>query len=392
MQNTLNTIPTRALNIGDEVISKNLLHANAIEKELNIIETEWSEKFDLKKNKDSRSSDEINKGHFAKNNIFRRLNVNEKNSMKNEFLKFAIKNDNYHENDDYSNEALNKKFIETTIIHKKPENFYHLRKIFLILDANDLKDDKSNNGVLIIDNNDTNSLSHFFFVEYIIERMFQLITLQTKEYILEKKYLEQSALHKKREMEEYSNKCEIYVNKKSVWYDDITNEENETILNNSETSSIQLAKSSYFLKNQNDNGETEILAKLESFNINSYIQCNNKINQRNENKIDKEFNGEEYATAKRPIPNYNKLKTEAKQQQLKIKEFFMGSLSDKESIKNNDIQIINSDEKYISENEIVRNLPIIEKYSQVEIQRNFFYEKIIKKLVIFTNKSIFNLN
>ena len=354
---------------------------------MNIIETEWSKKFNLEKNYDSISPKEINKCQLAKNSIFRRLNVNEKNSTKNEVLKLAIKNDNDHKNtqyDDYSNETLNKKFIETTLIHKKPENFYHLSKIFFILDAKDLKNDTNIDQVLIIDTDDKNSLSHLFFVEYIIERMFQLITVQTKEYILEKSYLEHSALHKKREMEEYSKKCEIYVNKKSVWFDDITNEENETTLDNSETSSIQLAKSSHFLKNQNDNGESEISAKLESFNINSLIQCNNKINQQNENKFNIAFNDDEYATAKRPIPNYQELKAEAKQQQLKIKEFFMGSQSDKESeIIKNDIQIKNLDVKLISENETVRNLPIIEKYSQVEIQRVFFFEKIIKKLVLY---------
>jgi hypothetical protein len=110
--------------IGSEIISKAQLYTNEIEVELNKIEKEWKSKFKLDDEKK-----EVNK--VSKTSIFKRSLINDKNKQSSEMT-------NQPETDVSKSSLpkqdfeINKKFLQSTQIHQKPKDFYHLAKIFKI--------------------------------------------------------------------------------------------------------------------------------------------------------------------------------------------------------------------------------------------------------------------
>ena len=100
------------------------MYTNEIEVELNKIEQEWKSKFKLDDEKK-----EVNK--VSKTSIFKRSLINDKNRQSFELT-------NQPETDDSQKSLpkqdfeINKKFLQSTQIHQKPKDFYHLAKIFKI--------------------------------------------------------------------------------------------------------------------------------------------------------------------------------------------------------------------------------------------------------------------
>lgn len=106
--------------IQDHVISKSKLLSAEIESELNSIENNWRNKYHVKKTSEA----EKQKDPLQKHNIFKHKNVNEKevDSFGSTSSREALKDIETVEN------VINKKFIESTLIHSKPKSLYHLGK------------------------------------------------------------------------------------------------------------------------------------------------------------------------------------------------------------------------------------------------------------------------
>jgi len=97
------------------------------------------------------------------------------------------------------------------------------------------------------------------------------------------------------------------------------------------------------------------------------------------------------------LPDFKKVQEEAKAEQLKIKEFFIGDLGsvkakkikEKEDLRAAELEMEKEDGVFNGHSfkvkgtdergvEIVRVLPCVDSQSQMEIRRKIFYEKMIK--------------
>ena len=97
----------------------------------------------------------------------------------------------------------------------------------------------------------------------------------------------------------------------------------------------------------------------------------------------------------RPVPDFKQLQEEAKAEQLKIKEFFIGDMSSVKARRMKEVEALRAAEVEMDKEEgafsgssfklkgaedvdIVRILPDVDSQSQMEIRRKIFYEKMIK--------------
>jgi hypothetical protein len=342
--------------IGSEIISKAQLYTNEIEVELNKIEQEWKSKFKLDDEKK-----EVNK--VSKTSIFKRSLINDKNKQSFE-LTNQPETDVLQSSLPKQDFEINKKFLQSTQIHQKPKDFYHLAKIFKI--SNQASTNNENNELNITDETSMNQL---LFIEYLIERIRLLLTDKSKEYLTEKQSNEKTAIQVERVREEKLKQYEEYITKKNVWFSEILTDENNSgkksnpaIRNTDDSEAEMQAKIDFLLKNeQSDHSDLQI-NETNSLDINS-----------NE--------------AKKPLPDFNKIRDEAIKQQLKIKEFFMPSHSKKQVQFKEDFIEEEETEDYkqsilvnIKETneEIVRILPTVDSLSQLEIRRKIFYDKLVK--------------
>lgn len=377
--------------IQDLVISKNQLYSSGIENELNEIENQWRNRFKMEKTTDIKKL----KDPLRKHGVFKHININEQDSTE---LKTAVKNASESNSETIQSQEniVNKKFIESTQIHQMPTSLYHLGKIFRIVNE-PIKADENPNDTLIIDENDENLLSKYFFTEYIIKRITDLVSPRTKHYIMEKKSIEESKLHEERKRLEQLKKFDEYVTETGVLFNNLTSEVSAKTMNVGEFSSklnkVQDSMAMNALKNMDDNGEAEMIAKLEVMGINSKSGQPDVVSQ--EVKKDSGVD-DEYAGAQKPLPDYKKLELEAKQQQLKIREFFMGNLSSEKAQKLKEIEKRELEENEMNkdpsafnpssfklkdgEQEIIRVLPTVDSQFQMEIRRKIFYEKLVRYL------------
>jgi len=342
--------------IGSEIISKAQLYTNEIEVELNKIEQEWKSKFKLDDEKK-----EVNK--VSKTSIFKRSLINDKNKQSFE-LTNQPETDVLQSSLPKQDFEINKKFLQSTQIHQKPKDFYHLAKIFKI--SNQASTNNENNELNITDETSMNQL---LFIEYLIERIRLLLTDKSKEYLTEKQSNEKTAIQVERVREEKLKQYEEYITKKNVWFSEILTDENNSG-----------KKSSPAIRNTDDS-EAEMQAKIDFLLKNEQSEHSDlQINETNSLDI----NSNE---AKKPLPDFNKIRDEAIKQQLKIKEFFMPSHSKKQVQFKEDFIEEEETEDYkqsilvnIKETneEIVRILPTVDSLSQLEIRRKIFYDKLVK--------------
>ena len=118
----------------DQVISKSKLMSAEIERELNSIEDDWRVKYRVKK----ASEEEKTKDPAQKHGIFRHRNVSEKQvaSLDSSHRgRQALQDIEGAQNAESVENVINKKFIESTLIHSKPSGLYHLGKIFQIVNG-----------------------------------------------------------------------------------------------------------------------------------------------------------------------------------------------------------------------------------------------------------------
>lgn len=390
---TVNTKVASKLNseftqINDQVISRDQLLGHQIEMELNSIENQWRTKYHVEKtNVETKMKDPL-----AKNNIFKHKNVNEtRASSRNEAA--DVKRDALENitEQTLTENISNKKFIESTLIHSKPTSLFHLGKIFEITNSSELKANQ-----LSVDENDEDALSKYFFTEYIINRISNLLSDRTKEYILEKKSIEKSAIHEERKRLDHLKMFDEYVTETGVLFDNLTHEvSSEAVGKTIDETDNRMAPSSKnlnLLKDLNDNGEAEMIAKLELMGMNPHEPSEDNlpslpINESTDAECIKD-------TGMKPVPNFKELKIEAEQQQLRIKEFFIGDPSSQKAEKLKELEARRAEELEMAKDEtafssnsfklkseeqdIVRVLPTVDSQSQMGIRRKIFFEKLVK--------------
>lgn len=371
--------PTKPENENIEV--KNQI-TKEIEAELNEIEQKWKETY--------KSSDESKENKFT-----------EEIKESKEVASTSKKSPTQEINDQA--DLLRKKFFISMDIHKKPTELTLLKQIFsfkLIGKSNEDDESVSNKNEFLIEESYVKPL---LFIEYIIQRLNDLLTRKTKSYMLDLNFKQK--INKQREEDEYSQKYDQIINEKAVLYNsnDKYTEQlvlgEDKIINNS-ISSFKVTKLTKF-DQDNDNGEAEMEAKLKDFShiIEKQSQISNKepnevkIKNTESSVLNDLINDDK---TKKPIPDFNKLRQEALQQQLKIKEFFEGCKPAKkvDDSEQNRVTIIdlNEDEDNSkdvfkqdiifkikqTDEEIVRVLPTVDSKSQVQIRRKIFFEKLIK--------------
>lgn len=120
--------------IHDQVISKQQLHSTHIEMELNNIEDSWRTKYQVKK-----STGEPTRDPLQKNSIFKHINVSEKIQLDEGCATrcSVTETEDQHnkENKEIATSQIenttNKKFIQSSIIHQRPNNLYHLGLFYI---------------------------------------------------------------------------------------------------------------------------------------------------------------------------------------------------------------------------------------------------------------------
>ena len=353
-----------------------------IEAELNEIEQKWKETY--------KSSDESKENKFTEE------------IKESKVVASTSKKSPTQEINDQA-DLLRKKFFISMDIHKKPTELTLLKQIFsfkLIGKSNEDVESVSNKNEFLIEESYVKPL---LFIEYIIQRLNDLLTRKTKSYMLDLNFKQK--INKQREEDEYSQKYDQIINEKAVLYNsnDKYTEQlvlgEDKIINNS-ISSFKVTKLTKF-DQDNDNGEAEMEAKLKDFShiIEKQSQISNKepnevkIKNTESSVLNDLINDDK---TKKPIPDFNKLRQEALQQQLKIKEFFEGCKPAKkvDDSEQNRVTIIdlNEDEDNSkdvfkqdiifkikqTDEEIVRVLPTVDSKSQLQIRRKIFFEKLIK--------------
>lgn len=369
LASAVSTKPQAHNEIGSEVISKSQLYTNEIEQELNKIESEWKAKFKL-------DNDENKTKHTKPDphNIFKRPTVSEKNRENIEAYSDRVNNNNDNNNNQtVTNLDVNKKFLESTQIHKKPKEFYHLAQIFKIAKADETPTDEKTLSI-----SSETALNQLIFIEYLIERIRLLISIRTREYLFDKRSNEKSKIHLEREREENLKKYEDYITKKNVFFSDLMSE-NRATRSQPTTGRVQYAN-----QDEDDNGEAEMQAKIDF--LNRSLEAEKHLEE------EKTESHEDSSEAKKPLPDFKKIREEAAMQQLKIKEFFMPSSSGKKVQFKEEVvveEVTNADDgdKYKqslilnvkeTNEEIIRVLPTVDSISQLDIRRKIFYDKLIK--------------
>jgi hypothetical protein len=146
------------------------------------------------------------------------------------------------------------------------------------------------------------------------------------------------------------------------------------------------------LKNVDDDGEAEMIAKLELLGFNSTSGVATAVKKEVASAVSFEVN--EDSRAKKPLPDYERVKAEARGQQLRIKEFFAGDPNSASGKRSRELGAIEAEMEVMDkektfnvstfrvraegEHEIVRVLPAVDSQFQMEVRRKIFYEKLVK--------------
>ncbi len=304
-------------------------------------------------------------------------------------------------------EALKQKYLDSLEIHRKPKDLTILKAVFTFVLSNG-----ENKGVECGDGPyrfliDSGSLKQLLFIEYIVQRLADIITQRTKAYILEKESTEDKTVREEREEEEYAEMCDRYVTERAAIFNDIHFQSEEPVNQSSgfvntavkynETSAVKSDEAE-------DEGEAEMIAKLRGFE--DLIKENSNDRSKTVKKKPKDLKQlkktetsesayDEYTTEfgdkKKPLPNYEQLREEAIRQQLKIREFFTSSVK-----KSAEEPVTTIDEDRgdfnasggLNQNmifriketneQIVRIFPSVDSQAQAQIRRKIFYDKLIK--------------
>ena len=271
---------------------------------------------------------------------------------------------------DEMSEVLAKKFIDSIDIHKRPTELTILKQVFEFGAKNSTLTDLSpNEKRLEFFEIDEKSFKRLIFIEYIAQRISDLLSKKTRIFLIEKELDELAKLNQERERVEYLKKCDHYIMKNNILFGNLTSD--------SDMSSFRLKPKA--ANAQDDNGEAEMLAKLEGF-------MSKEEPQKAHNH--KEEDDDEHNDIKQPLPNYKQLKEEALKNELRVSEFFRG-ITKKEKYENELEEIDQASDTHSynqnlifkvknSNEEIARILPTVDNQSQSEIRRSIFFEKLIK--------------
>ena len=121
---------------------------------------------------------------------------------------------------------LRSKFLQSMDIHAKPTELNILREIF---EFKIEEEEKENAQSTSTDSSskkrtfqvDTNKMNHLLYIEYICERIRELITPRTKSYLLENEPSNKPSLNEEREREELIDKADNYVLKANSLFSQI---------------------------------------------------------------------------------------------------------------------------------------------------------------------------
>lgn len=318
-----------------------------IENELKQIEKDWKEKVKIHETIDKKESVLLDNNNYLQQ-VSAEIDLKERSKQ------------------------LKKKFIDSIDIHKKPTDFTNLRQIFSF--KIEKKDGyiQMGEGSQILQINEK-YLTQFYFIEYIIQRIKELITSRTKSYLTQTESSDSLSVNQEREREEHLEACDKLVARKTALFSDIDY--------SSQTPNF-IDKNS----DQKDDGEEEMLQKLRGFD--DIIKNSNKRKENEINKEQVEVVTDEYDfEAKKPVPDYSKLKEEAIRQQLRIREFFVGKPKSNKEQETTVIDENDTNSEYNqnlifkikeTDEEIVRVLPTVDSKSQTQIRRKIFYDKLVK--------------
>ena len=289
-------------------------------------------------------------------------------------------------------ELLRRKFLSSIEIHKKPTDLNILTQIFAFRAANETDVSQAGKVEFQIDNL---SLNQLLFIEYILERIAEILTARTKAYLLEIEK-EAKTVSQEREEEEFVKACDAYVAEKAAVFGDINFQSD----GNGMPGFIPGLKAG----SENLDEEAEMQAKLKGFEnliqeslsgIGKGRKEEDALKETRPSDVEVEKRFDEFSEGKKPMPNFEQLKATANEQQLKIKEFFeAGSRKDKkmdEDVKG--VTIIDEDgtdensgfnQNMIfrikeTDEQIVRIFPVVDSHSQIPIRRNIFYDKLIRQ-------------
>ena len=328
--------------------------------ELKKLETEWKSKFSLtnNNNKSIVTEEKIKQLHVSSHKLKEHLVVPTDPVQDKRISNLS--------------QAVIEQFNKSIDIHKKPTELCKLKEIFefeFVKKLNDNESEKSNNLFEV----DENSLKQLLFIEYLVQRLMDLFSKKTKNFILERELDELVKLNQEREREEYLKKCDEYVLKNNILFNNLTNDSDASGLNINQK-----------IPEEDDNGEAEMLAKLEAFMGKDELK---KLSGISSDLNEQDPVQDDYR--KKPLPNYKLLKEEAIKNQLKVSEFFMGTTKKAQNEENIEEIDYNRDSNVFNQNlifklkntneEIARILPTVDNQSQLEIRRNIFYEKLVKK-------------
>lgn len=111
-------------------------------------------------------------------------------------------------------EQLRRKFAESINIHKKPQELKTLREIFEFKPVV-VENDKETSSTLVTSKPtfriDPSRMNQLLFIEYVCERMGELITKRTREYLAEQERADVPSVNEEREREEIIDKADSYV-------------------------------------------------------------------------------------------------------------------------------------------------------------------------------------
>lgn len=339
--------------LASEQIDKNLVVE--IESELKQMEKDWTEKFKIQE-----TSTESPESQYES----KTLEVEKCNALNETQIDSDLKE---------RSEQLKKKFIESIDIHKKPTDFTNLKKIFLFKIKKVDECIELGEGAQVFQISEKN-LTQLYFIEFIIQRIKELITNRTKSYLKQTEPSDRPSVNQEREREEHLEACDKLVAAKTAFFSDIDYTSQASVFNKTNS-------------DQNDNGEEEMLEKLRGFE--DIIKDNSK-DAENTKEILKQAEpvpdglGSE---AKKPLPDYAKLKEEAVKQQLRIREFFGAKSTTKKLEKASVVDENDTNSEYNqnlifkikeTDEEIVRVLPTVDSKSQTQIRRKIFYDKLVK--------------
>jgi len=310
---------------------------NEIESELRQVESDWNRKFKISEQTSTETETGQKVSEIAK--------TKKEEEEEKHFQKVS--------------KTLRDNFFASIEIHNKPSDLNILKLIFTFKNVKEFSEENLNEEEkrdLVIQINQK-IFEKLLFIEYIIERLADLLTKGTKLYILDK---DNQKLNQERKIDETLEKYEQFVNGKSILFaqfaDQIEKETKPEIQPN--------------LSNEDD-GEAEMQAKLEAFEKTSRAETTlNEIEN----------------FSKKPIPDFNRIRQESIKQQLKIKEFFTGKPVDTNVNSNvqddEDEKLAEFDQKLVikldNNQELVRLLPSVDNKSQMQIRRKIFYEKLVK--------------